>query len=463
MSLFGVIVLAQPADVSLKVTGSPAARVSVEVAEATSRRRWSFVDTFAGATGLSKRVVNFVVLDEAGEKVGVKPVGVGEYESEVACRRVRYEVVLTASDDEASIAHVSWLKGERGVLMLNDLLPGSTQQATLRLDVPASWRRITTERERGSEFVIENSDEAVFVIGSGLRERIARAGGTEFIFAIEGAWAFNDDEAFAAIRNLYDAHRKIVGEVGRKRVVVALQSFPQSVRPENWRAEVRGGTLNYFSGKQPSRAVALSRLSTAMAHELLHLWVPNALALDGEYDWFYEGFVEYQAVRVCVELGIVTHQDYLNAVGRAYDKHLVLQKIVGASLVELSQRRWATGSEAVYSEGLLTAFLFDLTLRHQTKNRRTIADVFRELMTKHARGGRREDGNRAVINVMNALLGSADFTKRFVETPRVIDLQTSVEKFGLRVDRAGSRARITVIEKLNKEQAPLQRKLGYSY
>jgi len=262
---------------------------------------------------------------------------------------------------------------------------------------------------------------------------------------------------------LYDAHREVVGDVRRKRVLVALQSFPQSVRAENWRAEVRGGTLNYFSGKQPSRAVALSRLSTAMAHELLHLWVPNSLALDGEYGWFYEGFVEYQAMRVCVQLGIVSYQDYLNAIGRAYDRHLASQGKGGASLVELSQRRWTNGNEAVYSGGLLTAFLCDLTLRHQSKNKRTIAGVFRELMMKHARETKREDGNQAVIKVMNAMLGSAEFTKRFVETGHVIDLQWSVAKFGLRVERAGSRARISVLENLNKEQSALQRKLGYSY
>lgn len=460
---FGVVGLAQSAEVIIKVTGSPAAHVSVEVVEVAGRRRWSFVDAHAGAIGLSKRVVNFTALDEAGRDVGVKSVGVGEYESDVACRKFRYDVTLTPPDDEASIAHVSWLKGERGVFMLNDLLPRSVGQATVRLDVPVGWQKITTERGQGSEVVVENVDDAVFIVGRNWRERVARAGTVEFVFAIEGAWAFSGDKAFAAINELYDAHRKVVGDAGRKRIVVALQSFPQSVRAENWRAEVRGGTVNFFSGRQPSRAVALSRLSTAMAHELLHLWVPNALALDGEYDWFYEGFVEYQAMSVSVELGIVTYQDYLNAIGRAYDKHLASQDRGVASLVESSLRRWANGNEAVYSEGLLTAFLYDLTLRHQTKNRRTIADVFRVLMTKHARGAKRDDGNRAVINVMNELLGSVDFTKRFVESARAIDLQTSVEKFGLRVERAGSRARITVAEKLNKEQAALQRKLGYSY
>lgn len=459
----GAGALAQEAEVRISFSPSSASRVVVEGAETVGRRRWSFLDAYGSAVGLSMRVGSFVVLDKEGKEVEVKQVGVGEYESSVACRRFRYEVGLTPSGDEASIAHISWLTGERGVLMLGDLLPRSVERSTVRIDVPAGWQLVSSERKQGSGFVIEDADGAVFVVGRDVRERAARIGGGEIVFVTQGAWAYSDDEAFAAITELYEAHRKIIGDAPQKRVLVSVQSFPQVVRAENWRAEVRGGTVNFFSGKQPSRAMALTRLNTAMAHELLHLWVPNGLALDGEYDWFYEGFVEYQAMRVCVVLGIVSYQDYLNAVGRAYDKHLATWGNGGMSLVAASQRRWAMGNGAVYSDGLLVAFLYDLTLRYQSKNRSTMDNLFRELMRKHGRGARREDGNRAVIGVMNAMLGSVEFTKRYVESAGVIDLREGVARFGLQVERVGARARISVAEKLNKEQASLQRKLGYSY
>jgi predicted metalloprotease with PDZ domain len=61
------------------------------------------------------------------------------------------------------------------------------------------------------------------------------------------------------------------------------------------------------------------------------------------------------------------------------------------------------------------AFLYDLTLRYQSKNRNTIDNLFRELMRKHGRGTKREDGNRAAIGAMNALLGSSEFTNRYVK------------------------------------------------
>jgi predicted metalloprotease with PDZ domain len=168
-------------------------------------------------------------------------------------------------------------------------------------------------------------------------------------------------------------------------------------------------------------------------------------------------------MRVCLRLGIVSYQDSLNAIGRAYDKHLAAQGNGGVSLINASQRRWVTGNGAVYSDGLLVAFLYDLTLRYQSKNRNSIDDLFRELMRKHGHGAKREDGNRAAIGAMNALLGSSEFTKRYVEGADAINLKESAAKYGLQVDRVGSRVRISVAEKMNKEQASLQRKLGYSY
>lgn len=459
----GNVGFAQEASVRISVSPASASRIVIEVTEAVGRQRWSFVDAYGSAIGLSERVGNFAAFDNGGKEVQTRQLGVGEYVTPVTCNKFRYEMVLTPPGDEASIAHVSWLTAERGVLMLGDLLPRSIDRVAVQIDVPAGWQQVSNERKQGSDFVVEKVDEAVFVVGREVRGRVTRIGESELIFAVQGAWAFSDDEAFHVIREFYEAHRKVVGDVGQKRVLISLQSFPQSVRAENWRSEVRGGMVNFFSGKQPSRAVALTRLSTAMAHELLHLWVPNGLALDGAYDWFYEGFVEYQAMRACVMVGVVSYQDYLNAMERAYEKHLAAQGKGGVSLVGASRRRWATGNELVYSDGLLVAFLYDLTLRYKSKNKRTMDDLFLELMRTHGHGVKRADGNRAVIDILNVLLGSTEFTKDYVEGAGAIDLKVSVARFGLRVEQIGARTRITVSERLNKDQASLQRKLGYSY
>jgi predicted metalloprotease with PDZ domain len=76
-----------------------------------------------------------------------------------------------------------------------------------------------------------------------------------------------------------------------------------------------------LSGRAPSKVAALSRLSVPLTHELFHLWVPNALALEGDYDWFYEGFTMYQAMRAAGRLNLLTFEDFLNSIGRVFDAY----------------------------------------------------------------------------------------------------------------------------------------------
>src|SRR5205814_1010733 len=78
-----------------------------------------------------------------------------------------------------------------------------------------------------------------------------------------------------------------------------------------WSAETRGSTVVLLSGRMPSKLAAKAQLDGSLTHELFHLWVPNGLTLDGEYDWFYEGFTNYEALRVGMRRGQLTFQDYL--------------------------------------------------------------------------------------------------------------------------------------------------------
>jgi len=55
-------------------------------------------------------------------------------------------------------------------------------------------------------------------------------------------------------------------------------------------------------GKLPSKVASMAQLSVPLTHEFLHFWVPNGLSLEGDYDWFYEGFTVYQAARISVRL-----------------------------------------------------------------------------------------------------------------------------------------------------------------
>ena len=438
-------------------------RATIEVSDLGGARRWSFVDAHATANNLRARIGNFVAYDARGAQTSIERARNGDYESSTPCSAIRYEVDLGLPRDPASVAHVSWLTSERGMLMLYDLLPREITDVRLRLDVPANWKSFTTERERSGEFAIAAKNDAVFVIGRDLRFRATRIGDSELMFVSENVRAFGDDEAFDAVVGIYKQHRKVFRSLRRERILVAINSFPQPVPADHWRAETRGATLNYFAGRSPSRAQARARFTIAMTHEMLHLWVPNNLALEGAYDWFYEGFVEYQSLRACVRLGFVNHQELLDAVARAYDKRGASSLAKPLSLLAASRQRWEASSATVYGDGLLIAFLYDLTLRMKTSNRRSLDDVFRELLDDHARGTPMQDGNSAVVAALDSTLGSTAFTKRFVMSDHTLDLLGDIAGFGLGTDRVGTRTRIYVASVLTKQQHALHRELGRTY
>src|SRR5437764_14658054 len=119
-----------------------------------------------------------------------------------------------------------------------------------------------------------------------------------------------------------------------------LDLFPlrRPTAPTLWTAETRGATVTLLTGNLPSKVGALAQLSVPLTHELFHLWVPNALSLDGDYDWFYEGFTLYQALRVGVKLQYLTFQDYLKALGRAFEVYQSVNDRDSFSLIEASKR-----------------------------------------------------------------------------------------------------------------------------
>jgi predicted metalloprotease with PDZ domain len=84
------------------------------------------------------------------------------------------------------------------------------------------------------------------------------------------------------------------------------------------------------------------QLGIIFTHELLHLWVPNALQLQGDYDWFFEGFTLYTALVTALELKFINLNEYLATLARVYDAYL--SRPDELSLIDASERRWTTGN-----------------------------------------------------------------------------------------------------------------------
>ena len=86
--------------------------------------------------------------------------------------------------------------------------------------------------------------------------------------------------------------------------VVMIAPLPVAVGSAKWRAETRGSTVVLLMDPQATVTNWKGQLGVIFTHELLHLWVPNSLRLEGDYDWFFEGFTLYTALVTALELKV---------------------------------------------------------------------------------------------------------------------------------------------------------------
>lgn len=464
VALFARGASAQALDVKIKVVPGSPARVRVEGSREGATSAWSIRNFYGSAAGLAERVENFALFDGGGNAVAVRRLAPGEYSAAAPASRFAYDFKLAPPAFVSDSSHVSWLTADRGLLMLADLLPVPLTTAEVELSLPDGWKVSTAEaRAPSGAFEVADAERAVFVVGRDLRERRGKAGALTFKLVAAGDWAFTDEEAAESVEEILKLHQETAGGAPGQNPLVVLLPLPEAGAAGNlWSAETRGASAVLVSGRLPSKLAAKAQLDGALTHELFHLWVPNGLALEGEYDWFYEGFTNYVALRAGMRRGQLTFNDYLNALGAAYDSYVRARGTRDASLIEASQRRWAGSAPLVYHKGMLVALLYDLTLMRKSGGRKSLTDVYRELFRQHARGATPADGNRIVLQLLNSTGDMRPFVERYVEGSAELSLPSLVEPFGLRVEPGGARTHVGVSESLDSAQRELLRKLGYN-
>ena len=164
-----------------------------------------------------------------------------------------------------------------------------------------------------------------------------------------------------------------------------IAPLPVAVGSTKWRAETRGSTVVLLIDPAAGFTNWVGQLGVIFTHELLHLWVPNSLRLDGDYDWFFEGFTLYVALRTALDLKIINFKEFLDTLARVYDWHPL--DLNHQSLIEASERRWTTPGSFVYDKGMLVAFLYDLLLRNESGGTTRLAGKYRELFSCPAADG----------------------------------------------------------------------------
>ncbi len=452
---------AQTLNARISVTSVVPARLRIDLRLPFATNALSFRNTYGSVLGLGERIQTVEGITNNGKRVPAQKLAPGEFQSEEKLAHFSYEVDLDGPLRPGDLSHVSSLNSERGVLMLADLLPQATRNssvstsAAVSIDTPSSWTVASNVAQEGSQFSTDDPETAVFLIGPSLHEKRQQNGAANFLLVASGKWSFSDKDATKIAGRILEEYSRVTKFALKRNAVLMVVPYPGEAGPDSWTAETRGNVVVLVLGRKASGKRVLSRLGIVLGHELFHLWVPNSLKLAGEYDWFFEGFTLYQALRTDLRLGLISFNDYLETIARVYDSYLAAKDRDSLSLIEASERRWTTSASLVYEKGMLVAFIYDLMVRKFTDCQSSLDDVYAALFRLSATGQR--NANETIMSELSEREELKTFAKDYVERPGIIDLDSVVSAYGIQVRRGSSGTTLTVTRNLDKTQ---QRLLG---
>ena len=466
--LFFRYVSAQQIEVKVRLASISPAVVQVEgrfLQSNINHKNWVFLRSFAGVENLGERISNLNLRDVQGKTILSKKLIEGEYLADSEASNWDYLINIDSRLNEKAAAHISWLKNEQGILMTGDLLPqfeagGLPVSAKITFELPADWKISSSEKPSAANtYDITDIDKAVFVIGKNRREIKKADGKNTFNFVISGEWNFSDEEASKMAEHIFAEYRNSFGAPASPNIQVLLFHFPKEVKFGRWEADTRGSTSMVFSSDMPFKTLSLQRLHEQLRHEIFHLWIPGSVALTGNYNWFYEGFTVYEALKTGVNSNQIRFEDFLDTLSQASDLDNFQSRKV--SLIEVSKRLSGAGS-SVYSRGMLVAFLCDVALLRESGGKRSLEDVFRLVLNKYHQPDKGRDGTAAILEILESYTELRTIVEKYIKGTETINWQTNLESIGIQPESNGPGTKLAVKSKLNKRQKDLLNKLGYN-
>jgi predicted metalloprotease with PDZ domain len=423
-----------------------------------------FLQSFAGVDDLGKRVSSVVLYDRAENVLAAKQLIPGEYVASEAYQSWQYSFEASPLNEASAAAHTSWIDGSRGVLFLDDLLPqfgaGRNRPVIyLKLEIPSTWQVITNETPAGPKntFRVTDAETAVFLLAQSDSVRQARLSTPEVYMS--GEWQVSDQEAARVAAEIFNHYEKLFGPPGGNPKVYLLH-FPKPVDPDRWEADTRGSSTVIVSSEMPFRSQSLQRLHEQLRHEIFHLWIPNGLALTGNYDWFYEGFALYLALKQGVSVNRLRFDDFLDTLARAYT--IENAQGSGLSLVQATNDRWRGANTRLYARGMLVAFLCDIAMLERSKGKSGVEKIIREIFEKYGRANEPRDGNEAILGVMAGSKELSPVIERYIKGSDKIDWQKELVASGIVSSEENYVTRLKAVEKPRGRQKEILDALGYN-
>ncbi len=266
-------------------------------------------------------------------------------------------------------------------------------KTNISIKLPDDWRLSTAESVTHlNNYFIGKAEKTAFVIGKSWKSRTFKVSDAIVNLVLDEHWKIDDTVAEKIISDILLKYENYFGAIPEKNLQIVNFRFPKDVGFERWRAETFGGNILIMSAPTTFESRMRQRFQEQLRHELFHLWMPNNLALTGDYAGFYEGFAQYTALRVGVELNQISFRDFLDTLEQS--SNLANRRSQPISLIEASKNRWLGENSSVYAKGLAVAFLFDVALLKQSGRKKDLIFLLGEIYKKHKNPNKRKAETR---------------------------------------------------------------------
>ncbi len=331
---------------------------------------------------------------------------------------------------------------------------GRLNEATrLKITLPDGWdiaTAMTPDAGVWGEFSARDYDELIdHPIEMGHFER--------YVFSLRGtlfeAIYVSSDGTYAPDLNQQTQELRMVSEA-----VASMFPGPFPFKRYAYLVHLAVGGFGGGLEHQSSTVLATSNsprmnVQALAAHEFFHVWNVKHIRPEvlGPFDytkpnrtrnlWFAEGVTEYYAQLLLARAGIRTREMLLSAL--SHSMHSVERSKTAREMTieDVSYQAWdhwamGVGDLSFYDKGLALGLLFDAAIIDATNGKKSLDDVIRLLMSRHAlpKKGYPEDG---VLKAINEVAGK-DLSKLYrqaVQSTDPIPYEAVLPKVGLKFDQ----------------------------
>lgn len=432
-----------------------AQRVAVEIERGSAKGKLNISGRFTSGEGDVRTLLFNAVqidglraFDADGKPLSLREVSEKTYAAGSEIARWEYSLTLPALDNELSMARRSWFDGEAGAINLGEILP---RRSGLKLQRSAEITLKNFDLDEVYGFEIDqagniktpNRDKSLIWFGSGWRVI-----NNDPKMIVSGKWLFSDKEAAEAGTQIYRYYAEQFGSIDGT-PVVAFSKFPGVSHDGRWTAVTNPGAVSIVSADMPFETQSTQRMYEQLRHELLHLWLPNRLKLTGNYDWFYEGFAVYYALKTGVELKQIKFSDMVKTLSDAYRtvKGRKRNSLISASY---DNRR---DDSIFYAEALLTAFICDVEIISKSGGRQTV----RHIISKLSKDTIKSDANDAILRLLKDSNVSNKIINQYIKGDIPFELSDELKTAGFDFD-----GQLKVKDRPSRRQKAILDRLGYN-